>query len=225
MLLNFEHGSGDGPMCNLFAGLVDFLGAKTVVEIGVAGGYTTAALCAGCNKNGGTVYGFDCWANPLGHVAESYCSLEEASNMIKSYALHNFTLFQIDTCSNEFDSLLNEYCPIIDFAFIDGDHRYEGIENDFKKIYPHLSPTGVIAFHDTYRIDGVRAMMLELRDTYNDHTFDLVEFPFGTPSCYGVSLLVKRTKGTSFAPIVNQFKNSNINMQSVYEREVENLLK
>jgi predicted O-methyltransferase YrrM len=221
--MDFDNNSGDGPMRDFFAGLVSFIGAKTVVEVGVAGGWTTAALCAGCSDNGGIVYGFDCWANPLGHVAESYCSLDEASGTIRAYGFGNFKLFQVDTTKASFDELLNQHCPVIDFAFLDGDHRYEGIENDFLKVYPHLAPTGVIMFHDTYRIDGVRAMMLALRDKYNDHTFDLVEFPFGTPRQYGVSMLVKRTKGTVFAPGVFQIKNPTINLVDMYAKELENL--
>jgi len=37
----------------------------------------------------------------------------------------------------------------IDFAFIDGDHTYEGVKQDFEEYGPLVRPGGLIAFHDT----------------------------------------------------------------------------
>jgi len=37
----------------------------------------------------------------------------------------------------------------IDFAFIDGDHSYEGVKSDFFSYGPMVRPGGIIAFHDT----------------------------------------------------------------------------
>ncbi len=36
----------------------------------------------------------------------------------------------------------------IDFLFIDGDHRYKGVKEDFALYSPHVAEGGVIAFHD-----------------------------------------------------------------------------
>ena len=36
----------------------------------------------------------------------------------------------------------------IDFLFIDGDHKYEGVKKDFEMYSPLVRPGGVIAFHD-----------------------------------------------------------------------------
>jgi predicted O-methyltransferase YrrM len=36
----------------------------------------------------------------------------------------------------------------IDFLFIDGDHSYEGVKQDFDMYAPLVSPGGLIAFHD-----------------------------------------------------------------------------
>jgi predicted O-methyltransferase YrrM len=40
-----------------------------------------------------------------------------------------------------------ENCPL-DFLFIDGDHRYEGVRRDFELYEPLVAPGGLIAFHD-----------------------------------------------------------------------------
>lgn len=36
----------------------------------------------------------------------------------------------------------------IDFLFIDGDHTYEGVKNDFENYYSLINSGGIIAFHD-----------------------------------------------------------------------------
>ena len=36
----------------------------------------------------------------------------------------------------------------IDFLFIDGDHRYEGVKKDYEMYSPLVRPGGIIAFHD-----------------------------------------------------------------------------
>src|SRR5262249_45414617 len=37
----------------------------------------------------------------------------------------------------------------IDLLFIDGDHSYEGVRRDWDLFSPHVSPFGVVVFHDT----------------------------------------------------------------------------
>jgi len=36
----------------------------------------------------------------------------------------------------------------IDFLFVDGDHTYQGVPQDFKIYHPFVHPGGIIAFHD-----------------------------------------------------------------------------
>ena len=60
----------------------------------------------------------------------------------------------------------------IDFAFIDGDHTYEGVKADFNEYGPLVKPGGIIAFHDIlYREKqpSIRVDILwkELQDKYN----------------------------------------------------------
>ena len=57
----------------------------------------------------------------------------------------------------------------IDFLFIDGDHTYNGVRQDYEMYAQLVRPGGVIAFHDTMRVpgqfEGVEVMQLfqELR--------------------------------------------------------------
>ena len=36
----------------------------------------------------------------------------------------------------------------LDFLFIDGDHSYEGVKQDFEFYSPFVAPGGIVAFHD-----------------------------------------------------------------------------
>jgi predicted O-methyltransferase YrrM len=37
----------------------------------------------------------------------------------------------------------------IDMLFIDGDHTYEGVKNDWSLFVPHVTEFGIVVFHDT----------------------------------------------------------------------------
>ena len=173
--------------------LIYFNRYKTIVEIGVACGTTTFYLCKGCSERGGKVFGFDIWANHgKWNQFPPLSSKQEVSNYLNSNGISNFTLNLQNTTENGFDKLLDQIGSI-DFAFIDGDHSYDGVKNDFEKIYPRISSNGMIIFHDTLVIDGAREFMIDLRTKYNDGTFDIIEFPFGNMDRrVGVSILMKR---------------------------------
>lgn len=42
----------------------------------------------------------------------------------------------------------NLFQPKLDFLFIDGDHSYEGVKQDFLDYIPFIKKNGIIAFHD-----------------------------------------------------------------------------
>lgn len=178
--------------------LVKFIEAKTIVEIGVQYGYMAVHLCKASNYNNGKYYGFDIWSSHgMKGQFQQMGSKEYVENVLKQHNLKDYELIQIDTLNNRdlfIDNLKKISSNGVDFAFIDADHSYKGIANDFFAVYPFLSPTGVIAFHDTLRIDGCREFILDLRTKYNDGTFDISDYPFGsgTRKC-GVTILTKRS--------------------------------
>ena len=114
-------------------------------------------------------------------------------------------------------------------AYIDGCHSYDGIKNDFDIIYPLLSESGVIVFHDTLKIDGCREFMIDLRTKFFDGTYDLITFPWGSMFYSdgnvvnrrtGISVLAKRSFATLDLPIDEQC-NLDEHFQEIYVKEEE----
>jgi hypothetical protein len=114
-------------------------------------------------------------------------------------------------------------------AYIDGCHSYDGIKNDFDIIYPQLSESGIIVFHDTLRIDGCREFMIDLRTKFWDGTYDLITFPWGSMFYSdgnvvnrrtGISVLTKRSFATLDLPIDEQC-NLDEHFNDIYVKEEE----
>jgi hypothetical protein len=222
-----EYVEEQGP---LLESLVYLNQAKVIVEVGVAEAKTTDWLCRGAKLRGGFVYGYDLWdTHGLMNQFPHWSSKEKCEEYLQSKGHTNFELTKINSRTPEFAELIKTKHPVIDLAFIDGCHSYDGIKNDFDAIYPQLSPTGVIVFHDTMSIDGCREFMIDLRTKYNDGTFDLVTFPYGSmfysdgnvvDRRTGVSVLVKR--GFAVIPqAIDEQCNLDEHFNDIYVKEEE----
>jgi len=179
--------------------LAYFTEAKNIVEVGVQFGDAAVHLATSAKKNNGKYVGFDVWSQhgQVGQFNQMSSKAEVTKKLTAAGTLPHFELIQIDTINNKegFEKELDRVFPDgIDFAFIDGDHSYLGITNDFIAIYPRLSPKGVIVFHDTAVIDGCREFVFDLRTKYNDGTFDIIDLPYGSAERHcGLSMLVKNS--------------------------------
>jgi predicted O-methyltransferase YrrM len=202
-MLDFKSTGGGGDVNSpeqgeLFYSLIKLIKAKTIVEIGVDWGSTSRYLCAAAVATGGKLYGYDCWGDHGPNKAWHHgCSAEKVTEMLKKngFTEDNFLMTKVETLEPGFKELIHDRHSEskIDFAFIDADHSYDGLKSDFEAVYPYMSNTGIIAFHDTLRIDGCREFVIDWRNN-NDGTYDIVEFPFGNlQRRVGITLLVKRT--------------------------------
>ena len=221
------YGEEQGP---LLESLIYLNQSKVIVEVGVAEAKTTHFLCEGAKAVGGTVYGYDIWdTHGLKGQFEHWSSLDKCVEYLKSKGHGNFELEKIDSKTPEFHEFIKKKHPRIDLAFIDGCHSYDGIKNDFDAIYPQLSESGIIVFHDTMSIDGCREFMIDLRTTFFDGTFDLVTFPYGSmvygdgnrvDRRTGISLLVKR--GFAVIPqAIDEQCNLDEHFNDIYVKEEE----
>jgi cephalosporin hydroxylase len=74
----------------------------------------------------------------------------------------------------------------VDFLFIDGDHRYEGVKRDFELWSPLVRPGGLIALHDMKpdHPSGVPRFWAELRER-----FDTEERIAATEPSFGIGIV------------------------------------
>jgi hypothetical protein len=199
--------------------LVNFNKCKIVVELGVAGGDTTDFLCHAVKNVNGHIYGFDMWnVHGLWNQFPTSSSKQYVENKLKNFGHLNFTLTQINTKTKEFKDKLNELCPVIDLAFIDACHSYEGIKNDFDAIYPHMTHDGIVVFHDTTVIDGCREFIIDLRDKLNDGTFDIMDFTYGFgPRRCALTVLKKRS--FNHGVMIDEICGSPSTPEEIYKKE------
>ena len=222
-----EYVEEQGP---LLESLVYLNQAQVIVEVGVAEAKSTDWLCRGAKLRGGKVYGYDLWdTHGLNNQFEHWSSKEKCETYLQSKGHTNFELTKINSRTPEFAELIKSKHPSIDLAYIDGCHSYDGIKNDFDIIYPLLSESGVIVFHDTLRIDGCREFMIDLRTKFFDGTYDLITFPWGSMFYSdgnvvnrrtGISVLAKRSFATLDLPIDEQC-NLDDHFQEIYVKEEE----
>ena len=222
-----EYVEEQGP---LLESLVYLNQAQVIVEVGVAEAKSTDWLCRGAKLRGGKVYGYDLWdTHGLNNQFEHWSSKEKCETYLQSKGHTNFELTKINSRTPEFAELIKTKHPSIDLAYIDGCHSYDGIKNDFDIIYPLLSESGIIVFHDTLRIDGCREFMIDLRTKFFDGTYDLITFPWGSMFYSngnvvnrrtGISVLAKRSFATLDLPIDEQC-NLDEHFNDIYVKEEE----
>ncbi len=193
--MNVEHIWSYNDWGPLLRELIVFNQCKKVVEVGIDRGSTTKYLCEGLQKTGGFLYGFDHWQrHGLNKEFDQNYKKKDVEEYLKPFT--NYKLIEIDTQSSNFGEVVREQTGgMINFYFCDGGHALSEVENDFKKVYPLLDPDGgIIVFHDSKMINGVRSIQHKLRTEFYDGTFDISElgFGYGEHRC-GLTILVKRS--------------------------------
>ena len=173
-----------------------FTNAKTIVEVGVQSGFTAVKLVSAARLNSGKYFGYDYWGD-IGVYIGDPTTQQDIEELLKreGYNESEFKLTTIDTTTEEFNKvLLEDTAGKIDLAFIDADHSYLGVKNDFEKIYPLLSEDGTLILHDTYSHTGCRKFIIDLYTKYQDGTFDFINLPFGGGDRrFGLTILTKRS--------------------------------
>lgn len=106
---------------------------------------------------------------------------------------------------NKFSKILNpkeifEHTQIfnqVDFLFIDGDHSYEGVKQDFLNFEPLCKPKSIIAFHDIIISEHHHSRNVFVGEFWNevknDSRFDSVEIIADINQTWaGIGILIKK---------------------------------
>jgi predicted O-methyltransferase YrrM len=114
--------------------------ARIAIEIGTYQG-VSAAIIAKALQPGGVLHCVDSWPehfgrpNPCRLIAMRHFQRTNVTTQIK---IHHGN-------SSQMQASLPQRC---DFAFIDGDHSWEGIDSDWRLLSPRITPGGLVCLHD-----------------------------------------------------------------------------
>ena len=122
-------------------------GARQALEIGTYQG-VSAARIAGALAPGGLLYCVDPWPetkkrpnNPCWSICQRHLRRSGVNGRIR--ILRGYSREIASQMPNQ-----------LDFAFIDGDHSWEGIKTDWTLVSEKVHPGGVVCLHDSFTPAG-----------------------------------------------------------------------
>lgn len=116
-------------------------GKRIALEIGTFEG-VSAVRIAKALASDGCLYCVDPWPSAPGKANPSYCIAQRSFHRA---GVEDRLKILRDYCANVEASLPAS----VDFAFIDGDHSWEGIETDWRIVAPRVRPGGILCLHDS----------------------------------------------------------------------------
>ena len=148
---------------------------KNVFEIGCHHGASSICIASALKNNGtGQLYSIDINADSIA-VAKK--------NVEKSGLLSQVTFLHGKSASPEVTSSL----PKASLIFIDGDHTYDGVRNDFLVYRGLLKDSGIMVFHDSVKYLGIRQFLSEVAI---EGEYDI--FTIATSDGDGMSMLKRK---------------------------------
>lgn len=119
------------------------------------------------------------------------------SHSLVTYVGFMFTLNRlgVNNTKNLIEDGFFDLEPCIDFLFIDGDHTYKGVKQDFEMYSPFVKKGGLIGFHDINDSQRHRDRNVYVSKFWNeikhDARFDAIEFNSNLDWA-GIGVLVKK---------------------------------
>jgi predicted O-methyltransferase YrrM len=141
-----EFMSGLSDSAWLLYGMARALKPKVCVEIGSARGRSACFVGLALSANGGgKLFAIDPHTKTDWNDSNSVETFEIMRANLESLKLTPYVEIVRKTSA----AAAENWTDPIDMLFIDGDHSYEGVRRDWNLFSPHLSPFGVVVFHDT----------------------------------------------------------------------------
>ncbi|MBC8164153.1 MAG: class I SAM-dependent methyltransferase [Roseiflexaceae bacterium] len=141
---NFSSGLGDSAWA--LYGLVRSIKPQVCVEIGSARGKSACYIGAALRDNGGgTLYAIDPHTATAWNDSQSVETLPIMRANLRRFALLPF----VEIVRASSGEAASGWKRPIDLLFIDGDHSYAGVRQDWELFARHVQPLGAVVFHDT----------------------------------------------------------------------------
>ena len=162
------------------------LRCKNIMEIGSYLGGNFYAMCKLSDPIGLKI-SLDC---PLYQDQTVQLKLNDTYIKMKSFAedvhlVH--TDSHITESKNQISSILGE--QKLDFLFIDGDHTYEGVKQDFEMYSSFVKNGGYVAFHDINDTEFHRQLNCHVAKFWNELNYKN-KFEFNSKSfCMGIGVI------------------------------------
>jgi len=163
-----------------------------IVEIGSWKGKTTIALAHGSKAAGREqIYAIDHHEGGPDQEKFGHTEVNTEKEFRHNIALAGIEESVVPMVMKSNDAVVGWQKPIR-LLWIDGDHRYEGVKNDFLMWEPHVVEGGVIAFHDTFAWDGPRRVVEEY--VLRSNRFSILGFVDGITAVRKVAKLTPLKK-------------------------------
>lgn len=162
------------------------LKCKNIMEIGSYLGGNFYAMCKLSNPLGIKI-SLDC---PLYQNQSVIIKLNDTYTKMKSFA-EDVYLVHTDShateTKNQISSILNK--DKLDFLFIDGDHTYEGVKQDFEMYSTFVKKGGYIGFHDINDTEYHRNLNCHVAKFWNELNYN-IKIEFNSKSfCMGIGVI------------------------------------
>lgn len=138
--------SGLGQSGWYLYGIIRAMRPEVCVEIGSAHGWSTCLIALALEQNlKGMLYAVDPhvpndWSDPNPNQ-----SLDALRANLHASGLSQRVRIIRKTTANAASELPGR----IDFAFVDGDHSFDGVKTDWELLRPRLNPWSIVVFHDS----------------------------------------------------------------------------
>jgi GT2 family glycosyltransferase/cephalosporin hydroxylase len=191
---------------------------KKVLEVGTYRGGTAMLWCHYVEPHNGQVFCCDLkfdWGNfqDNGYVGKE---VKQYRRQVYNDSPHEkfVTEIQGDSHDPKFVEEVKSKVGTVDVLFIDGDHSYDGVKQDFENFYSQVKMNGYIIFHDIvdseyHRSFGccVSDFWNEIKDSYQSWGFiDQNEYAGCPANSMGIGIIKKDSKDLkpkkNIAPIV-----------------------
>jgi len=116
---------------------------KLALEIGTYMGVSASIIANSLSKDG-TLYCIDPFEKKNNETNPKY---KIAERELKRADVFSKIFFLIGYSSDE--NIKEQIPGKLDFIFVDGDHSYEGLENDWQIVLSKLDSKGIVCLHDT----------------------------------------------------------------------------